>query len=115
MYIISKDREYLAGYTKKIKCRFERGELIFMKKIIALLLTVIFILVNPVFAFADIRSTVVDPYLTNLLGSLYSTPSEWSKDDDSRAMLALSLYLDVSVANNRIQDTVYVESLIKDA
>ena len=86
-----------------------------MKKIIALLLTVIFILVNPVFAFADIRSTVVDPYLTNLLGSLYSTPSEWSKDDDSRAMLALSLYLDVSVANNRIQDTFYVESLIKDA
>ena len=85
-----------------------------MKRIIAVILTVIFVLINPIFAFADIPDTEIDPYLTNLLGTQY-TPSEWGKDDNTRALLALSLYLDVSVVNNRIQDTFYVESLIKDA
>ena len=85
-----------------------------MKRIIAVLLTIIFALSSPFSAFADIPATEIDPYLSNLFGMLYS-PSDWGKDDSTRALLALSLYLDASVANKKLQDTFYVESLIKDA
>ena len=85
-----------------------------MKKIIAVILTSFLVLTNAFFVFADIDSTEIDPMLTNLL-SMYYSPSDWGKDDGMRALLAISLYLDVSVNNPKIQDTFYVESLIKDA
>ena len=74
----------------------------------------VIVLIHPVSVLADIPETEIDPMLTNLL-SLHYTPSGWSEDDYSRAMLALSLYLDASIANKRMQDTFYIDSLIKDA